>query len=117
MLLEQLMTSGAFGSNDDALARGMASEGEDAYLRKLLGSKRKKGEDEHIPQGAYALSPYPGLRQATDWAATGNAPAGGGQGSGHGWLREQNDSEYGDYMRQGRRDWAANQKALMGWSY
>ena len=105
------------GWSPSRAAKNVAGQSEDALLSGLLGSKRKLGEDEDLPQGAYALSPYPGLRQATDWAATGNAPAGGGQGSGHGWLREQNDSEYGDYMRQGRRDWAANQKALMGWSY
>ena len=117
MLLEQLMGGGAFGQNEDALARGMASEGNDARLRQLMGSKRKKKKGEEIPSGSYALSDYPGLRQAVDWAGTGNAPAGGGVGSGSGWLREQNDREYGDYMRQGRKDWAANQKELLGWRY
>jgi hypothetical protein len=117
MLLAELMASGAFGQNQDALARGMASEGEDAKLRQLMGSKRKKRKGEQIPSGAYALSDYPGLRQAVDWAGTGNAPAGAGVGSHTGWLREQNDREYGDRMRQGRRDWASNQKELLGWRY
>ena len=117
MLLEQLMTSGAFGQNQDALARGMASEGEDAMLRYRLGSKRKKREGEQIPSGHYALSDYPGLRGKVDWSATGNMAGGAGTGSHTGWLREQQDRQYGDSMRQKRKDWAANQKALLGWRY
>jgi hypothetical protein len=98
-------------------ARNVAGKSEDAMLWGTMGSSRKKGESEHVPPGAYALSDYPGLRQAVDWAGTGNAPAGAGVGSHTGWLREQNDREYGDRMRQGRRDWASNQKSLLGWRY
>ena len=105
------------GWDQGRAARNVAGQSEDAMLGGMLGGSRKKGKDEQIPSGSYALSDYPGLRQATDWAATGNAPAGGGQGSHTGWLREQQDREYGDRQRQGRRDWAANQRALMGWRY
>ena len=138
MLLEQLMTSGSRGVEDmeggyqmmqmmaelegkgweqDNAARNVAGQSEDAMLGGMLGSKRKKREGEQIPEGTYALSPYPGLRHAVDWAATGNAPGGANQGSTTGWLREQQDREYGDRMRQGRKDWSANQKALLGWRY
>ena len=117
MLLKGLMGSGDYGPNQDASARADASADSDEKLRALMGSKRKKGKHEQIPDGALALSNYPGLRNAVDWATTGNAPAGGGQGSHTGWLREQNDQAYGDRQRQGRKDWAQNQKDVLGWRY
>jgi len=117
MLLKGIMDTGEYGPTQDAAARGKASEQEDAMLRYKMGSKRKKGKHEQIPDGSLALSNYPGLRNAVDWAATGNMPSGVGSGSAHGWLKEQNDREYGDRMRQGRKDWAQNQKDALGWRY
>ena len=138
MLLEQLMTSGSRGVEDmeggyqmmqmmaelegkgweqDNAARNVAGRSEDAVLGGTMMSSREKGENEQIPRGSYALSDYPSLRYSVDRAAGGYGPHGVGSGSHTGWLREQNDREYGDRMRQGRKDWSANQKALLGWRY
>lgn len=117
MLSEAMTGSGGYGPTQRNKARADASEYEDSYLRQLLGSSRKKGKDEKIPDGTLALYDYPGLRHAVDWASTGNAPGGANQGSATGWLREQNDQAYGDRMRTGRKDWAQNQKDVLGWRY
>ena len=101
------------GWDQGRAARNVAGQSEDAMLSGMMGSKRKKREGEEIPPGHYALSDYPGLRGKVDWAATGNMAGGAGTGSTHGWLREQQDRQYGDSMRQRRKDWAANQKALL----
>jgi len=105
------------GWDQGRAARNVAGQSEDAMLWGTMGSSREKREGENIPSGAYALSDMPGLRYSVDRAAGGYAPRGVGTGSAHGWLREQNDREYGDRMRQGRRDWASNQKELLGWRY
>ena len=117
MLLKGIMDEGQYGPNQDAAARGEASAQSDEKLRGLMGSSRKKGKRENMPDGSLSLSNYPGLRQSVDWAATGNTPSGVGSGSAHGWLREQNDRQYGDQQRQGRKDWAQNQKDILGWRY
>jgi hypothetical protein len=138
MLLERLMLSGKEGVegmeggyqmmqmmaelegrgwDKGKAARNVAGQSEDAVLGGMMMSSREKREGEQIPSGAYALSDYPGLRYSVDRAAGGYGPHGVGSGSHTGWLREQNDREYGDRMRQGRKDWSANQKALLGWRY
>lgn len=112
-MLSMLLGSGAFGPNQQATARTMASESEDERLRGLLGSKRKLGKREQMPSGAYALAEYPELRNAVDWARTGNLP--GGSATIQLWLKEQNDPQLRAENMNKRKQWAARQGQLMGW--
>ena len=116
-MLGQLLGTGAFGQNDQAVARRMASEGSDARLRGQLGSKRKLKEgDSAGPSGSYALAKYPELSRAVEWLKTGNMPltAGGGMGA---WLEEQQDPALRDRNSKKRKQWAAQQSKLLGGRY
>jgi len=55
-------------ANDQRGASMQASLAEDAQLRNQLGSSRKKGKNENIPSGSYALSWYPGQQSDIDMA-------------------------------------------------
>ena len=105
------------GWSPERAARNVAGQNEDVALGSKMGSKRKLREGERMPKGHFSLYDYPGLRGKVDWAASGNMAGGAGTGSPHGWLREQNDREYGDRMRNKRKEWAAMQKQLLGWRY
>ena len=54
------------GGFDERTARRLASGAEDTMLSGHLGSKRKKGKNERIPSGSYALAVYPMLFNAID---------------------------------------------------
>ena len=58
------------------MANSMAN---DAMLRELMGSSRKRTEEDG-PAGTYALARYPGLENAIAGAEMGMAPAGSGSG-------------------------------------
>ena len=98
----------------EARRRSMAgaSAKEDLALKGALGGSRKLREGETMPKGAYALANYPGLQSAVEWAATGNLP--GGSASIGMWLKEQNDMKLRLENSQKRKEWAANQRALLG---
>ena len=99
---------------DDARRRAKtkASGKEDLALKGALGRSRKLGEREQMPKGAYALAMYPGLQSAVEWAATGNLP--GGSASVGMWLKEGADMKLREENSRKRREWAANQRALVG---
>ena len=114
MLFKNLMGTGDYSRNEDASARGDASELEDERLRGLMGSSRKLRKGESMPTGAYSLADHPGLRPAVWQAETGNAPMTAG-GSEKLWLMEQQDDSLRGQNQDRRKQWAAQQKRLMGW--
>lgn len=116
-MLGQLLGTGSFGRNDQAVARRMASEGSDSRLRGLLGSKKKLKEgDSAGPSGSYALAKYPELSRAVEWLKSGNMPltAGGGMTA---WLEEQQNPALRDRNSAKRKQWAAQQSRLLGGRY
>jgi len=115
-MLGQLLGTGAFGQNDQAMARRMASEGSDAKLRSLMGGSRKKRKGEALPQGSYAMAKYPELWSAVEWARTGNLPGGAGSSMPM-WLKEQKDPQLRDKNSEQRRNWAGMQARLLGGRY
>ena len=114
-VLANLLGTGMFGPTQQAGARSMASETEDAMLRRMLGSKRKLGKNERMPEGSYALADYPGLGSAVDWARTGNTPV-GSMGIGQ-WLAEFRDPNKEQQGRRQRQMWAEMQSRLLGGRY
>lgn len=115
-MLGQLLGTGGFGRNDRAVARRIASEGNDSMLRGQLGSRRELREGEGGPSGAYALAKYPELSRAVEWAKTGNMPLTAG-GSVTAWLEEQQNPKLRDKNAEKRRQWAAQQARLLGGRY
>lgn len=114
-MLAQLLATGAFDTgslHQGAAARSMASEAEDEMLRGRLGSRRKRGKNENIPRGSYALANYPGLMNAVDWASTGNLP--GGSATIGMWLKEAQDPQAASRGRWDRMEWAKKQRELLG---
>ena len=95
------------GGFDERTARRLASGAEDVMLSGHLGSERKKGEDENIPSGSYALAEYPGLRYDIENAARGLNPRGGLYGA------IPPGSEEDLRLQELRKKWAANQQAMM----
>ena len=111
-VLAQILGSGMFGPNQDASARAMASDLESERFRGLTKRKRKLRKGEHMPQGAYALAMYPGLQHAVEVAATGNLPT--GSASIGMWMKEAADPKLRYENMRKRKEWAANQRALVG---
>jgi len=110
MMIQQLLGSGLseYGGEQGRRTAGAdASMIEDSRLRGLLGSKRKKGENENIPSGSYALAEYPGLRYDIENAARGLNPRGGLYGA------IPPGSEEDLRLQELRKKWAANQQAMM----
>ena len=71
MMIEQLLGSGApqyGGEQGRRTAAADSSLVEDDMLRYQIGSKRKKGKNESIPSGSYALSWYPGQEMDIEMA-------------------------------------------------
>ena len=111
-LLAEILSSGEFGPNQGAFAKARASDLESERFRGLTKKKRKLGKHEQMPEGAYALAMYPGLQHAVEVAATGNLPT--GSASIGMWLKEQSDMGLRHENARKRREWAANQRALLG---
>jgi len=110
MMIQQLLGTGApeySGDQGRRTAAADSSQIEDAMLRYQLGSKRKKGENENIPSGSYALAEYPGLRYDIENAARGMNPRGGLYGA------IPPGSEEDLRLQELRKKWAANQQAMM----
>ena len=103
--LAQGMTGGGF---DERTARRLASGAEDVMLSGHLGSKRKLGENESMPRGAYALAEYPGL-QYDIWAASNGMP---GRGAGAGSTVIPG-SEEDLKLKELRKRWAEIQGSMM----
>ena len=103
------------GPNQRNQARSQASLEESEALRGQLGSKRKLGKNERMPEGSYALADYPGLGSAVDWARTGNTPV-GSMGIGQ-WLAEFRDPNKERQGRRQRQMWAEMQSRLLGGRY
>ena len=99
------------GPNARRGAKMQASQAEDEKLRGLLGSSRARRRGEQ--QGAYALAEYPELRNAVDWARTGELP--GGSATIQLWLKEQSNPQLRAENMNKRKQWAARQGQLMGW--
>jgi len=71
MMIEQLLGGGSPEYGGDQGRRTAAADSslmEDEMLRYQMGSKRKKGKNENIPSGSYALSWYPGQQSDIDMA-------------------------------------------------
>ena len=111
-LLAEILSSGEFGPNQGAFAKARASDLESERFRGLTKKKRKLGKHEQMPEGAYALAMYPGLQSAVEWASTGNLP--GGSASIGMWLKEQSDMKLQHENAQKRKEWAMNQRRLVG---
>ena len=111
MMIEQLLGSGApqyGGEQGRRTAAADSSLVEDDMLRYQMGSKRKKGKNENIPSGSYALAEYPGLAYDIWAASAGLSPRGGMRGS---TVIPGSDME--DKLKELRRQWAANQQSMM----
>ena len=104
---EQLVAGALGGGIDEKNARRLASGAEDVMLSGALGSERRKGENENIPSGSYALAEYPGLWWDIENAARGGAPRGGLAGA------IPPGSEEDLWLQELRKKWAANQQAMM----
>jgi len=94
-------------ASDQRGASMAASLENDEQLRYQMGSSRKKGKNENIPSGSYALAEYPGLRYDIDNAARGMNPRGGLYGA------IAPGSEADKRLQELRKIWAANQQAMM----
>lgn len=79
------------------MANSMAN---DAMLRELMGSSRKRTEADDVP-GTFALARYPGIEHAIAVAETGQAPTG---------MMPDHRPESAAY----RRAWARKQRELLG---
>jgi len=112
IILEALLASGEYGPNQQAMARGDASDAETERFRGLTRSKRKLREGERMPKGSYALARYPGVEHAMNVAAGGNLP--GGSNSIGMWMKEQSDPELEAKNRRKRQEWAMMQRLLLG---
>lgn len=84
------------------MANSMAN---DAMLRELLGSERRRTEEDDV-EGTFALSRYPGIESAIAGAEGGMAPAG---------MMPDMGSAKDKYMAaEKRRRWARKQRELLG---
>jgi len=109
MILAQLLDTGLFGPTQQAGARSMASEASDAMLRGQLGSKRKLGKHERMPEGAYTSTKYPGFEQQLFGAESGFVPRG------YSWRGLAGESTQDRMERERRqREWAQQQRAMLG---
>ena len=94
-------------ASDQRGASMAASLENDEQLRYQMGSSRKKGKNENIPEGSYALAEYPGLRYDIENAARGMNPRGGL------YAAIPPGSEEWKRLQELRKQWAANQGAMM----
>ena len=109
MILAQLLNTGEFGPTQQAGARSMASEASDAMLRGQLGSKRKLGKHERMPEGAYTSAKFPGFEQQLFGAESGFLPRGVS------WRSLAGESTQDRMERERRqREWAQQQRAMLG---
>ena len=108
---EDVAVDPLYQTGDDTRKLSMqASLKEDEALRGQLGHRRKRQAGER--EGTYSEAYYPQLNAATNWAATGNMPLGGGGGPM--WIEEQQNPDLREANSRKRRQWAAYQKALLG---
>ena len=110
MMIEQLLGGGSpeyGGEQGRRTAAADSSLMEDEMLRYKMKSKRKKGKNENIPSGSFALAEYPGLRYDIDNAAAGANPRGGL------FNNLIPGSEEDDKLRELRRRWAEIQGSMM----
>jgi len=94
-------------ASDQRGASMAASLENDEQLRYQMGSSRKKGKNERIPSGSFALAEYPGLRYDIDNAAAGANPRGGL------FNNLIPGSEEDDKLKELRRRWAEIQGSMM----
>ena len=97
------------GMPDSAATRSMASQGEDARLRSLMGSRRKKRKGEHLPSGEYAAAWYPGLDYQMWAMKRGMGPAALGMGAARIGMDRDEKMAYRNKME----EWANAQRNML----
>jgi hypothetical protein len=108
-LLAQLLNSGAFGPTERSGAASIASEAEDAMLRRQLGSKRKTERGQGGPPGNYSLGKFPGMEHQIWAQESGFLP------KGYSWRSMLDESPQERQMRERQQQqWAGYQRQLLG---
>jgi len=106
MTPEDLASGMLGGGFDERTARRLASGAEDTMLSGHLGSERKKGKNERIPSGSFALAEYPMLRNAIDKM---RMPGGSNVQGYFGYMSKEQQDE-ADRRNQ---EWAAIQQSML----
>ena len=109
MMIEQLLGGGSpeyGGEQGRRTAAADSSLMEDDMLRYKMKSKRKKGKNERIPSGSFALAEYPMLQNAIDKM---HMPGGSNVQGYFGYMSKEQQDE----ADRKNKEWAAIQQSML----